>query len=60
MGKAVGYGLTLTAFLQGVVAHGFGRIDCFLYVAFFQQVLPLRVFRPNSGEAVGLQFEFYR
>ena len=58
MGKAVGNDVALSLFLQTVVADGFGGKHGFLNVFGFEDIVVDGVVSPNTGETVGLQFEF--
>lgn len=60
MGKAVGNDIALSLFLQAVVADGFGGQHRFLNVFGFEDIVIDGVVSPNTGETVGLQFEFNR
>ena len=60
MGKAVGNDVALSLFLQAVIADGFGGQHRFLNVFCFEDIVIDGVVSPNTGEAVGLQFEFDR
>ena len=57
MGKAVGNDVALSLFLQAVIADGFGGQHRFLNVFCFEDIVIDGVVSPNTGEAVGLQFE---
>ena len=57
MGEGVRHHLTARLLLQAVITDGAGRVEGFFQVAGLQPVMPaLRVMRPDSGQAVGLQF----
>lgn len=58
MGKAVGNDVALSLFLQAVVADGFSGKHGFLNVFGFEDIVIDGVVSPNTGETVGLQFEF--
>ena len=58
MSKAVGNDIALSLFLQAVITDGFGSKHGFLNVFGFEDVVVDGVVSPNTGETVGLQFEF--
>lgn len=58
VGKAFGHDITLSTFLNLVIADLCGRIQAFLNIPFFKN-FPFRICRvgPHAGETISLQFD---
>jgi hypothetical protein len=57
MGERIGLNLARRCFLDAIVTNRGSSSDCFVYIAGFKNVSLLGRVSPDSGEAVGLQFE---
>jgi hypothetical protein len=61
VGKALGNHITLTAFLDSIVADLRGCIQTLLDVSFFENLsIPVCRARPDPGKAISLKFHPYR
>ncbi len=57
MSETLRHNVPLHAFLDAVITHRTGGIECFVQVPIFEQIHPLHMMGPHPGQVVSLQFK---